>query len=166
MDFRRCVFSAGHVRTSAHRIGDTLYWRLYFSENVTRVIVHSVLTAQLGPAWWATAVSTNTTSSIQSMLNSYAANQRHAIPGTHAIYFLFLPQLSLIVRSHINLFLQVIPTAQDWSVSLDRVKVPRNLVGHMNWPNAYDRRMIENVYSQTLDALASTQTSAVAVSIP
>ena len=44
-----------------------------------------------------------------------------------------------ILRANSNLFLKVVPDTDEWIVTLEAIQVPRNLVGHMNFPNAFDK---------------------------
>lgn len=52
-DFRTRPFSLGAVNASGASLGRTAYRKLYAIENILRVVIHSVLTAQIGPDWWA-----------------------------------------------------------------------------------------------------------------
>ena len=45
-------------------------------------------------------------------------------------------------------------TTNQWIVTLEGIRVPRNLVGHMNFPNTYDRNAIDAAYAQLPALLA------------
>ncbi|MFI5117644.1 MAG: hypothetical protein ACHP8B_13215 [Terriglobales bacterium] len=51
-------------------------------------------------------------------------------------------------------------------IDLKDIRVPRNLVGHMNLPNAYDRNAIESAYLQIPQLLAHLVTNKVPVLVP
>jgi hypothetical protein len=165
-DFRLCRPSKIRIRECGVYLGEALYPRLYFTENATRIIVHSVLTVQLPPPWPAIAIDADTAREILRVRASYLANPRNASAGSHDVYFLFLPKLSRIVRTNIGHFQQVIPTAQAWVAALDNVRLPRNLVGHMNWPKSFDRAAIIRASEETRKAFKALEGSRIPVLIP
>ena len=165
-DFRRCNPDKSRVRICGVFSGELLYPKLYFIENVTRIVVHSVLTLQLPPPWFAVAVDQDTANRVQVVRADYAANPRNASAGPHDVYYLFLPKLTGIIRTHFAYFQQAIPSADDWVDSLDAVRLPRNLVGHMNWPNSYDRAAIKRAHAETKKSLRHLQQSVVPVLVP
>ena len=54
-DFRNFAFDSKRISTSGKDVGAKVYPKLYAIENLIRVVVHSVLTAQLGQNWWTLA---------------------------------------------------------------------------------------------------------------
>ena len=55
-DFRQSPFDVQRVQASGRHVGRNVYWKLYTIENLVRVVVHSVLSAQINAGWWSTAV--------------------------------------------------------------------------------------------------------------
>jgi len=51
-------------------------------------------------------------------------------------------------------------------VTLEGIRVPRNLVGHMNFPNAYDRTTIDNAYSQLPSLLGDLTAFPIPIIVP
>jgi hypothetical protein len=41
----------------------------------------------------------------------------------------------------------VISDIDAWIARIEQVRLPRNIVGHMNWPNKVDRQRIDVVYA-------------------
>jgi hypothetical protein len=112
-----------------------------------RVILHSVLAAQVGPNWWATSVDPNTKKSIEALKQSYKKSV-HTLPGSHDIYYVYLSDLTKIMTSSRNLIIKVIADVDAWIVKMEGVRIPRNLVGHMNFPNTADRSRIDTLHNE------------------
>ena len=55
-DFKKYSFHPSRIDRCGRHIGSKLYWKLYAIENTIRVVIHSVLSAQIGNQWWAAAV--------------------------------------------------------------------------------------------------------------
>lgn len=164
-DFRLASFDVARVRVSGQNVGKTVYWKLYAIENVMRIIIHSVLSAQIGPNWWTTAVDTDLQGKAKRFQASYAARPWHSSPGTHDIYYLGLADLNEIVRANSNLFLPLIPEVNQWIARIEQVRLPRNVVAHMNWPHQIDRNRIDVVYAD-IQELATQLSSTFSLSIP
>jgi hypothetical protein len=147
VDFRTAAFDAGRVDGSGKDIGRNVYWKLYAVENIVRVLVHSVLTAEIGPGWWAFGVASDLQKRVAKVISGYAASPWHTYPGRHELYFTFLSDLNEIIRANRNLFLPTIPDIDQWIARLEQVRLPRNVVGHMNWPSKTDRQRIDVVYA-------------------
>src|SRR5947207_14626622 len=109
VDFRSLAFDIAKVDASGKDIGRRIYWKLYAIENIVRVIVHSVLSVQIGPNWRASAVDPRIQRSVQRVQADYAASPWHTQPGRHETYFTFLTNLNEIIRANRNLVLPVIP---------------------------------------------------------
>jgi hypothetical protein len=154
VDFRTIAFDALKVDASGRDIGRAIYWKLYAVENVLRVIVHSVLTGQIGPNWWSVAVSSSVQKQAQRWRSSYARRPWHGTPGAHDIYYTTLSDLNEIIRANSHLFLPIITDIDQWVARIEQIRLPRNIVGHMNWPSRTDRQRIDVFYSD-LHALAN-----------
>ncbi len=158
VDFRSSAFDGTRVNTSGRDIGRRVYWKLYAIENIFRVIIHSVLSVQIGPGWWNVAVDRKIQRQVQTFKAEYARRPWHSSPGTHDIYYTHLSHLNEIMRANSNLFLPIIPDIDEWVGRIEQLRLPRNIVGHMNWPSATDRQRID-VFFSDIHALANHLTS-------
>lgn len=147
VDFRTRAFAGVNVDASGRDLGRKVYWKLYVIENLIRVVVHSILTAQVGPNWWASSVSTDLQRQVTRFKSRYAKQPWHSPPGQHDIYYTFLSDLSEIIRAHSHLFLPLIPDIDQWMARIEQILLPRNIVGHMNWLSATDRQRIDVFYA-------------------
>lgn len=154
------------VDRCGRNIGSKAYWKLYSIENTIRVVVNSVLTKQIGQQWWASAVTPNVVVKAQKRRTRYAAKPKHASPGLHDIYLIDLFDLTEILRINSHLFVPIIPETNQLLVSLESMRVSRNLVGHMNFPNAYDRSMVDTAYKELPTILARLTAGNVPIAIP
>lgn len=152
-DFRTYTFDRKRVEAAGKSLGKDPYWRLYAAENILRVIVNSVLSAQLGVGWWTTAVDQNVQGSVTRFRERYAARPWHSTPGKHEIYYTFLSDLADIMRANSHVFLPLVPDVDAWIAKVEQVALPRNIVGHMNWLTPTDRKRIE-VFQSDVTALA------------
>lgn len=146
-DFRTQPLALDGIADCGRYAGRSSYWRLYVIENLVRVIAHSVLTVQINPNWWSVAVSTGVDRKVQSVKSDYRAQPNRANPGSHDIYYLFLPDLTKIVANHAHLFRQIIPDIDVWVARLEQIRLPRNVVSHMNWLNHADRTDVDILYT-------------------
>jgi hypothetical protein len=153
-DFRQFAFQPGRIARCGRNVGVEVYWKLYVIENTIRIVIHSILSAQIGPDWWDDAVDYAIQRNARRFRESYEANPRNASPGAHDIHLVFLKDLTEIIRANNHLISPVVPTADQWIVTLEGIRLPRNLVGHMNFPNAYDRNAIDDAYAQLPALLA------------
>jgi hypothetical protein len=165
-DFRNYSFLPARIDRCGRNVGTKFYWKLYAVENTIRVVIHSVLTIQIGVHWWTVAVDPKIAARAQGFRKSYAAKLKNANPGTHDIHLVFLTDLTEIIRANSHLFTPIVPTTNVWITVLEAMRVPRNLVGHMNFPNAYDRTAIDNAYSQLPSLLSDLTTFPIPISIP
>lgn len=145
-DFRNYTFTHQRVDRCGRLIGRQGYSRLYAIENVLRIVLHSNLSVQLGPDWWIRATSQGFRDAIAHDVNRAARRGQHTFPGTHDIYYVYLSDLNNILRAHAHLFVQAVPDVQQWLLRFEEVRIARNLVSHMNFPNAFDRTLIESVF--------------------
>ena len=165
-DFRPHSFQARRVDRCGKNIGGELYWKLYALENTIRVVINSVLLVQIGQQWWMTAVAPDVRREAQRRRNRAEARPQHANPGNHDVYLVGLFELIEILRANSHLFLPVIPEIDQWLVTLERVRPSRNLVGHMNFPNAYDRNSIDGAYNQLPNLVARLGGQNIPIAIP
>jgi len=56
LDFRLYSFQPNRIARCGRKIGRDVYWKLYVIENTIRIVIHSVLTAQINANWWSAAV--------------------------------------------------------------------------------------------------------------
>jgi hypothetical protein len=163
VDFRQFAFDIPRIDATAKGIGRSQYWRLYTIENVLRVVVHSVLTVQVGPHWWTVAVAPGLDKQAKKFESHYASNPWHG--GRHLIYYIYLSDLGQIMREASQYFLPVMPDVDQWVAKIEQVRLPRNVVGHMNFPSANDRKRIEVLYTD-VRALARYLTGKIPLQIP
>ena len=165
-DFKRYSYQPVRLERCGRDVASRVYWKLYAIENTVRIVIHSVLTAQVGPAWWTVAVDTKITAKAARFRASYARRPRNANPGASDIYLVFLTDLTEILRVNTHLFTPVIPDTNNWIALLEAIRLPRNLVGHMNFPNAYDRSQIDYAYLQLPTLIESLSASGVPLLTP
>lgn len=165
-DFRSvAAFDAKRIDASGRHIGRNVYWKLYVVENLMRVIIHSVLNAQIGSSWWSVAVGPRLQNKAQRFRTNYTKQPWHSSPGSHDIYYIDLSDLNEIVRANSNLFLPIISDIDQWMARIEQLRLPRNVVAHMNWPSQTDRKRIEVLY-QDLRALSLQVAARVVLSVP
>jgi hypothetical protein len=59
------------------------------------------------------------------------------------VYYIYLSDLTKILTTHSAHFAPHIPDIAQWTARLEQIRVPRNIVGHMNWLTLTDRRRID-----------------------
>ncbi len=165
-DFRNYSFQTNRIDRCGRNIGSKVYWKLYAIENTIRVVIHSVLKVQIDDEWWAKAVDKKIVERAQKIRRSYTAKRKNANPGKHDIHLIFLSDLTEILRANSNLFTRVVVDTDQWIATLEGIRVPRNLVGHMNFPNAFDRIAIDKAYSQLPALLGHLAARNVPVKVP
>ena len=142
-DFRSHAFDANKVSLSGKDVGKKVYWKLYAIENLIRVIVHSVLTAQLGTNWWDIVADPKLKKDIDKLKKSYGNRPWHSTPGKHEVYYVYLSDLTKILTANSAQFVPHIPDVDQWTARLEQIRLPRNIVGHMNWLTNTDRGRID-----------------------
>ena len=165
-DFRTIPLGITAIADCGRYAGRGPYWRLFSVENMVRVLVHSVLLSQLGQNWWSLAVDPGTKGRVVNRRQDYAAEPHHSAPGTHDIYYLLLSELTRILLVNSNLFLPVIPDVHQWVARLEAIRLPRNVVGHMNWLHANDIQEIDGLYRDLRALLQSFPRQGVNLVIP
>jgi hypothetical protein len=165
-DFRKYTYNSVRIDRCGRHVGSKLYWKLYAIENTVRIVIHSVLSAQLGPNWWGVAVDSTIAKNASQARARYAAKPKNANPGISDIHLVTLKELTEILRANSHQFIPVVPDTNNWIATLESIRVPRNLVGHMNFPNAFDRTAIDSAYSQLPALVARLSTRSVRVLVP
>jgi hypothetical protein len=128
--------------------------------------VNSVLLSQIGPNWWTTAVDPNTLRKARQRRARYSARPQHANPGHHDLYLIDLFDLVEILRINSHLFLPIIPETNQWLVTIESVRFARNIVGHMNFPNAFDYNAINYAYQQLPTLVGRLSANNVPLAVP
>jgi hypothetical protein len=165
-DFRTLPLSLAAIDNCAKFVGKKSYWKLYAIENIFRILIHSVLSAQFGATWWTTATDQNIQRRTQNSQNRYINRPWHTQPGTHDIYHSNLSDLSEIMRVNSQIFYPILPDVDQWIVRIQQVLLPRNIIGHMNCPNAVDRQRIDVLYSDCRALIAHLQRTNLQLVIP
>jgi hypothetical protein len=165
-DFRLYAFQIVRVERCGRSVGRNLFWKLYTVENSLRIVIHSVLTVQLAPNWWGIAVGQRKQAQLANFRADYTSRPQHASPGAHDIYLLYLSDLTKMLATFRTQFLPVVPDVDQWVVRLENIRLPRNLVGHMNFPNAFDRQRIDLAYSALPALFNQLTTTGIPILIP
>lgn len=140
-------------------MGRSVYWKLYFVENVLRVVINSVLSVQMKPDWWEDAVGKTIKDRVDGFRRDYLMNPWHTYPGKHGIYYVYLRNLGDIIRDHADLFVPVIPNIDEWVAKIEQIRLPRNVVGHMNFISRNDQKLIDSMYDECKELVRTLQSS-------
>ncbi len=165
-DFRAHVFDGARVDAAGRDIGRRVYWKLYAIENLVRVVVHSVLTAQAGSNWWSIAVDPGLRKRVGDRIKQYSIRPWHGAPGRHDIYYTFLSDLNKVMTANSHLFKPLIPDIDQWIARIELVRIPRNVVGHMNWPSATDRQRIDVCHADLQHLVQQLANQGMTLSVP
>lgn len=165
-DFRNYSFSPVRIERCGRFIGRRSYWKLYAVENVLRIFIHSALSAQISPAWWDVAVDPKIRKNAEKFRTQYTKRPSHTQPGGHGIYYVFLSDLNKIIAANSNLLSPVVANIDSWIANIEEIRIPRNVVGHMNFPNEPDRRRIDRIYSEIRTLIQELETHRLPVQIP
>lgn len=160
------MFDGSRVDAAGRNIGSRVYSKLYAIENLARVLVHSILTVQAGANWWTVAVDPKLQQRIANRMAEYASRPWYSTPGRHDIYYTFLSELSKIIAANSHLFKPIIPDIDQWIARIEQVRLPRNIVGHMNWPTAIDRQRINVCHADLQQLVRHLIAQGIAFSIP
>lgn len=153
-DFRTHPFDTKKVESSGKNVGTKVYWKLYAIENLIRIVIHSILTAQLGSAWWTLVADPKMQKDVAGMMKSYGNRPWHSTPGKHEVYYLFLSDLTKILTTNSNQFQPHITDIDQWTARLEQIRLPRNIVGHMNWLTDVDRGRIDVCHADVQQLVA------------
>ncbi len=165
-DFRNYSFVAARIDRCGKFIGRRSYWKLYTVENMLRVFIHSALSVQIKPNWWDVAVDPCIRKTAERLRQQYIRRPWHTLPGKHGIYYVFLSDLNKIITANSNLLLPVVPDIDNWVTKIEEIRIPRNLVGHMNFPSETDREIIDRVYVQMPALIQRLEVGGLPVQIP
>lgn len=165
-DFRNYSYKSDRIDRCARYVGSKLYWKRYAVENTVRIVIHSILSAQIGPDWWSVSVDKKILARATKFRADYTAKPKNAGPGVSDLHLVYLSDLTNILRVNNHLFAPIIPDTNNWIVTLEAIRLPRNLVGHMNFPNSYDRTSVDSAYSQLPMLLKRLATSGIPILIP
>jgi hypothetical protein len=159
-DFRQSSFDTSGIMKSGKYIGRGTYWKLYAIENIFRIVIHSVLSVQIPKPdnWWDVAVDATIKQKAEKFKISYLKKAWHGKPGAHDIYYIDLKDLNEIVRANANLFDPVIPDLDRWMLGIEDLRLPRNVVAHMNFPTDTDIKRIDVFYEDCLKLVPLVQT--------
>jgi len=166
LDFRNYSFATSRIDASGKNVGRRVYWKLYAIENVVRIIVHSILTAQISPNWWTVAVNSGIQGRVCSRMAQYANQPWHTPPGRHEVYYTFLPDLNEIIRANSHLFRPHVRDIDQWIARIEQIRLPRNIVGHMNWPSTIDRNRIDVFHADITHLATQLITRGMTLAIP
>jgi len=156
-DFRISQFDLSLVVRCAKYIGRQPYRKLYAIENLLRVIIHSVLSLQTPKDWWSELVDKTIQQKAERFKKNYFQKSWHGNPGSHGIYYVDLKDLNEIIRANANLFDPVIPQLDKWIVGIEELRLPRNVVAHMNFPSTTDVKRIDVFHDDCLSLLSLVQ---------
>lgn len=157
-DFRTLTqFAQEAVDTSGKSVGTRVYWKLYVIENLYRIIIHSILSSQLSKSWWDIATNPKIRNKAESCKKKYLSKPWHTTPGPHDIYYVDLYDLNEIIRANSHIFSPVIHDIDRWIVELELIRLPRNVVAHMNFPSKTDRQRIDILYEDLKMLINSIQ---------
>jgi len=165
-DFRAHAFDVARVDASGKDVGRKVYWRLYAIENLIRIVIHSVLAAQIGPDWWTKAADPDIRKRVEAYKAQYAKAPWYSTPGKHEVYYTFLSDLNKIMSTNSNLFKPKIPDIDQWVAKIEQVRMPRNIVGHMNWLTSTDRKRIDVFYDDVRRLVDNLIGSGLVLAIP
>ena len=165
-DYRTLPFQTRNVSSSGKLVAQSAYWRLYTIENLFRIIIHSVLSVQIQPNWWPLVISPPKDRKVQAIKQDYTNRPGSTLPGNHDIYYLFLSDLTKVLTDHSNSFAVFVPDINQWIINLEHIRLPRNIVGHMNWPSALDRQRINTTYQESKSLLRQLSSSGLRILIP
>lgn len=167
-DFRSFGFSPVRIERCGKYLGRYSYWKLYAIENTLRVVLHSVLLRQILPPddWWNVAVDPKVREKAGRVRADYTKRPWHTPAGSHDVYYIFLPDISRIMRTASHLFEPVIPDIDNWIARIDDLRLPRNLVGHMNFPNRDDRQRIDALHRDVGNLISAISNYGLSILVP
>jgi hypothetical protein len=166
-DFRMSpLFDWMRVDAAGKNVGKDTYWKLYAIENTVRVLVHSILSQQVNANWWAVVADPKIQGDVKRRRKGYSSQPWHSTPGKHDVYYIFLSELGKIIASNSHLFRPHIKDIDNWVMRLEQIRLPRNIVGHMNWLTAVDRKRIDVVHSDLRLLTQKLMASGTMLSVP
>jgi len=157
-DFRISLFDPTVIGNSGKYIGRRCYWKLYAIENFFRIIIHSILSITISTDWWSTVVNKTIREKAKRFQENYLRKFWHGKPGAHGIYYVDLRDLNEIIRANAILFDPVIPDLDKWMIGIEELRLPRNIIAHMNFPSKTDVKRIDVFYEDCLNLMAILKT--------
>lgn len=145
-DYRNFNWNIAGLTSYGKKLGKDYYWKIYVLENTIRVIIHSVLAIQVGPDWWDKVVDPGIRGNALTIRNKYLTQAPQRSPGRHDIYCTYLPSLGRILFDNKGYFYPLLPEVEKFIIGLERIRLSRNLIGHMNVLTGVDKRSITNFY--------------------
>lgn len=148
-DFRLKSFDSKNVDDSGKFLGKNIYWKLYSIENIFRVIIYSVLDGEtpIGRDWWVLFVNEDIRDKVERVKKPYLRRVWHSRQGNSGIYYVDLVDLNKIILDNKPLFEPIIPEIDKWIVNIEEIKLPRNIISHMNFPSKTDKGRIDILYN-------------------
>ena len=166
-DYRKYSYNSNRIILNGQFLANSSYSKLYVIENTFRIMLNSILTVTVGGNWWALeATDQRIRSNVGMVRANEAAYPRHTSPGQHDIYCIFLTDIIRITRRQANNLRQVIPDIDRWVILLEKIRTPRNLVGHMNWIHANDRKLIRQAYFRSKNLMPQISAANIAILVP
>ncbi len=165
VDFRTSTFDHNKVDASGRYLGRRSYPKLYAIENLFRVVIHSVLSAQVHANWWEVVVDKNIRGKAERFQQNYAKKSWRSKPGRHGIYYIDLKDLNEILRVNAAFFDPLVPDLNKWILGIEEIRLPRNSVAHMNFPSPPDMKLIDGFYRDCLNLIAELR-ARIAIEIP
>ena len=158
-DFRLLSFDSKTLDRCGRYIGRETYRKLYTIENIFRVVINTILSVEipLPDDWWQIAVDRDIRGKAERFQKNYLKKSWHGKPGAHGIYYIDLKDLNEILRANANLFDPVIPDLDKWMLGVEELRLPRNVVAHMNFPSKTDIKRIDVFYEDCLNLLTLVQ---------
>jgi|SRR3972149_8191772 len=166
-DFRALPFELRNVSSSGQYLGSRIYWKIFLLENTLRVLINTILTAQLKTTdWFPQVADKKLKKRVKRFKADYAGHPKHNLPGNHDVYYLFLSDLTKILSFNSNQFRPVVKDIDQWIAKLEDVRIPRNLIAHMNWPNQSDELIIERTHTDLKKLLVDLISRGIILQIP
>ncbi len=164
-DFRTIPqFNVDAVAASGRYVGKVSYWKLYATENLYRILIHSILSLQL-PDWWAQAANPRIQSGAIRRREDYLANPWHTTPGRHSVYYIDLTELNEIARANAQYIRPVIIDIDNFIARIEMIRLPRNAVAHMSFLNPADRKRVDTIYEDFKNLINMVQQK-IALQVP
>lgn len=165
-DFRSQIWDPSRVDASGKYMGRQVYWKLYSIENLARVLIHSILSAQVGANWWDLCVDPGIRNSIMHFQADYQGKPWHGSPGRHQLYYAHLTHLGKIMLTNSHLLQPLVPDIDQWIVRVEQVRLPRNIAAHMNWLDSNDRKRIDVFHADIKALLAQVAANGLQLLVP
>ena len=164
-DFRLLPFNTKAIEKCGAYVGHRTYWKLYTIENLLRIVIHSVLSVQISTGWWSVAVDRMIQRDSEQRQKRYLEKSPRSKSKLHGVYYVDLKDLNEIIRANANLFYPIVPDVDRWLVGVEELRLPRNVVAHMNFPNNLEIKRIDSFYNDCQKLIGQVQ-SKVDIRIP